>query len=100
MTSSIPQLATRTLEVLRTRLRTRILVALQQGSRWILNFGRRLKVPGNLSLFPFVHCSPKPTNGVSNRFVFAPVLSLSVLHVRNMQHRNVQDHGKSLHNHG
>ena len=38
--------------------------------RGIVNFCRRL---AGSSFLPFVHCSPKPTNGVSNRFFLAPI---------------------------
>lgn len=31
-------------------------------------------------LFPFVHCSPKPTNGIAYTLFFAPVLSFVPIH--------------------
>lgn len=67
----------------------------------ILNFCRTILAAGKPSFFSFVNGSAKPTNGIANTLSLSPVvLSLSVLHVRNMQHRNVQDHGKNHRNHG
>lgn len=51
----------------------RALAAIFQQLRWILNFSRRLKVPGNLSCFPLVNGSAKPTNGVALALKFSPI---------------------------
>jgi len=49
---------------------------------------------------PLIPLRQEPTSGRFKGFFFPPVPLLSALHVRNMQQRNVQDHGKSHHNHG
>lgn len=64
--------ATRTLKHLAVRL-----FSLSEGHRRLIcNLrGTIIQALRSLPNLPFVHCSPKPTNGISNRFFLAPALS-------------------------
>ena len=63
-------------------------------ARRIFDFSRRLKVPGNLSLLPFVDHSREPSNGIFNALVIPPVLSSApLLHESNMQ-QGVSDYAE------
>lgn len=61
-------------------------------ARRICDFCRRLKVPGNLSPFPFVHDANQSANGIFSWFVFPPILSrLPSLHAQTKAWRRQHD---------
>lgn len=57
-----------------------------------LKFLRAIQAPGSLLRFAFVDHCREPSNSISSTFQFAPVLSWSVLHDRNMQQKDARSH--------
>jgi len=100
------RLAARTLErsgpnTVGARALAAAFISLCGGHRWLIsNFSRSIMAAGKPAFLPLVQFLQEPASGILKAFVFPPVPLLSALHVRNMQQRNVQDHGKSHHNHG